>query len=47
MNDYEIVKECRPWLEEKLVKSWKYDKHVNANTVYAILKNVLNLWDDL
>ena len=40
-DDYEIVKECRPWLEKISQKLEVYDKHVNANTVYAILKKRL------
>lgn len=40
-DDYEIVKECRPWLEKVSQKLEVYDKHVNANTVYAILKKRL------
>jgi predicted DNA-binding protein YlxM (UPF0122 family) len=38
---YEIVKECKPWLEKISTKLEVYDKHVNANTVYAILKQRL------
>ena len=38
---YELVKECKPWLEKISTKLEVYDKHVNANTVYAILKKRL------
>lgn len=38
---YEIVKECRPWIEKISKKLEVYDKHVNANTVYAILRKRL------
>jgi hypothetical protein len=38
---YEIVKECKPWMEKISQKLEVYDKHVNANTVYAILKKRL------
>ena len=38
---YELVKECKPWLEKISNKLEVYDKHVNANTVYAILKKRL------
>lgn len=38
---YELVKECRPWLEKISKKLEVYDKHINANTVYAILKSRL------
>lgn len=38
---YELVKECKPWLEKISEKLEVYDKHVNANTVYAILKQRL------
>ena len=38
---YELVKECKPWLEKISTKLEIYDKHVNANTVYAILKKRL------
>lgn len=38
---YEIVKECKPWIEKISKKLEVYDKHVNANTVYAILRKRL------
>lgn len=38
---YALVKECKPWLEKISKKLEVYDKHVNANTVYAILKRRL------
>lgn len=38
---YDLVQECRPWLEQISKKLEVYDKHVNANTVYAILKSRL------
>ena len=38
---YELIKECRPWMEKISKKLEIYDKHVNANTVYAILKSRL------
>ena len=38
---YDLVQECRPWLEKISKKLEVYDKHVNANTVYAILKSRL------
>lgn len=38
---YELIKECKPWLEQISKKLEVYDKHVNANTVYAILKKRL------
>lgn len=38
---YALVQECRPWLEKISKKLEVYDKHVNANTVYAILKKRL------
>ena len=38
---YELVKECKPWLQKISEKLEIYDKHVNANTVYAILKKRL------
>ena len=38
---YELVKECKPWLEKISKKLEVYSKHVNANTVYAILKKRL------
>ena len=40
-HNYELVKECKPWLEKISTKLEIYDKHVNANTVYAILKKRL------
>lgn len=39
---YEIVKQCLPWIEKISKKLEIYDKHVNANTVYAILKSRLS-----
>lgn len=38
---YALVRECIPWLEKISKKLEVYDKHVNANTVYAILKKRL------
>lgn len=40
-ENYEILKKCKPWLDKVSTKLEIYDKQVNANTVYAILKERL------
>ena len=40
-ENYEILKKCKPWLDKISSKLEIYDKQVNANTVYAILKKRL------
>lgn len=40
-ENYEILKKCKPWLDKISNKLEIYDKQVNANTVYAILKKRL------
>ena len=38
---YNLIKQCKPWLDKISNKLEIYDKQVNANTVYAILKKRL------
>ena len=38
---YDLIKQCKPWLDKISNKLEIYDKQVNANTVYAILKKRL------
>lgn len=40
-KNYEILEKCKPWLDKISTKLEIYDKQVNANTVYAILKKRL------
>ena len=41
-DSYELVMKCMPWIESISKKVEIYDKNVNANTVYAILKDRLS-----
>lgn len=41
-DDYELVMKCMPWIEKISKKVEIYDKNVNANTIYAILKDRLS-----
>lgn len=41
-DSYELVMKCMPWIESISEKVEIYDKNVNANTVYAILKDRLS-----
>ena len=41
-DDYELVMKCMPWVEKISDKVEIYDKNVNANTIYAILKDRLS-----
>ena len=43
LNDeyYDLILKCKPWLDKISAKLEIYDKQINANTVYAILKTRL------
>ena len=38
---YELLTKCKPWIDKIATKLEIYDKQVNANTIYAILKKRL------
>lgn len=38
---YDLLQKCKPWIDKISTKLEIYDKQVNANTVYAILKKRL------